>query len=108
VTQWDTTINFAYKLRALVDEAYPDVDQIVLMIDNLNIHRTASSYEAFDPEEALRTLKKERAAGVKALSNRRSKVTQGWPTTICSGPPCRNDDAPICVRGTASSCRAMP
>ena len=58
VTQRHTAIDFAYQLRTLVDDAYPDVDQIVLVTDNLNIHRTASLYEAFDPEEAHRIARK--------------------------------------------------
>ena len=41
-------------MRWLVDEAYPDVPVIRLVLDNLNTHRTASLYETFPPAEARR------------------------------------------------------
>ena len=34
-------------MRCLVDEAYPDVPVIRLVLDNLNTHRMASLYETF-------------------------------------------------------------
>ena len=37
-----------------MDEDYPDKDRIVLVMDNLNTHRPASLYEAFEPAEARR------------------------------------------------------
>ena len=33
---------------------YPDAERIVLVMDNLNTHTPASSYDAFPPEEAKR------------------------------------------------------
>ena len=39
-------------MRWLVDEAYPDVPVIRLVLDNLNTHRTASLYETFPPAES--------------------------------------------------------
>jgi len=33
---------------------YPDADQIVVVLDNLNTHTPASFYETFEPEEARR------------------------------------------------------
>lgn len=33
---------------------YPDVERIVLVMDNLNIHVNTSLYEKFDPEKAFR------------------------------------------------------
>jgi hypothetical protein len=33
---------------------YADADKVVLVMDNLNTHNTASLYEAFAPAEALR------------------------------------------------------
>ena len=41
-------------LRDLVDEMYPDAEQIVLVADNLNIHHAASLYAHFEPAEARR------------------------------------------------------
>jgi hypothetical protein len=41
-----------------VDKRYPEAEQIVLVMDNLNTHTPASPHEAFDPEEARRIAKK--------------------------------------------------
>lgn len=38
--------------RDLVDEMYPDAEQIVLVVDTLNIHHAAALYEYFEPAEA--------------------------------------------------------
>ena len=44
-------------MRWLVDEAYPDVPVIRLVLDNLNTHRLASLYETFPAAEARRIAK---------------------------------------------------
>lgn len=49
-----TNLDFAQVLRDLVDDVYPDADQIVLVVDNLNTHHPACLYERFDPAEARR------------------------------------------------------
>ena len=54
ITQRRTMHDFAQQMRWLVDEAYPDVPVIRLVLDNLNTHRVASLYEAFPPAEARR------------------------------------------------------
>jgi DDE superfamily endonuclease len=56
VTAQRTGIDFAHALRALVDQAFPAADRIVLVLDNLNTHRPASLYQAFPPQEARRIL----------------------------------------------------
>ena len=38
----------------LVDDAYPGAEVIRVVLDNLNIHRKASLYEAFPAAEAWR------------------------------------------------------
>ena len=48
----------AHQIKELVDERYPQAEQIVLVMDNLNIHTPASLYEAFDPKEAKRLAQK--------------------------------------------------
>jgi len=53
-----TKLDFAEVLRDLVDVIYPEVDVIVLVVDNLNIHHTACLYERFDPVEARRIVEK--------------------------------------------------
>ena len=54
VTQRRTMQDFALQMRWLVDQAYPDVPVVRVVLDNLNTHRTASLYEAFPPAEARR------------------------------------------------------
>lgn len=56
VTQDRTGKSFARQLKKLVDEDYPDpeVDRVVLVTDNLNIHGVWSLYEEFEPVEAKR------------------------------------------------------
>ena len=38
----------------LVDEAYPEISVVRVVLDNLNTHRTASLYETFSAAEARR------------------------------------------------------
>jgi hypothetical protein len=54
VTPDRTALSFAAQLKKLVDEDYPDVERVVLVTDNLNIHGVWSLYEAFAPQEAKR------------------------------------------------------
>ena len=58
VTQRRTKEDFAHQMRWLVDEAYPEVPVVRLVLDNLNTHRTASLYETFPPAEARRIAKR--------------------------------------------------
>ena len=53
-----TKVDWAHQIKELVDERYPQAEQIVLVMDNLNTHTPASLYEAFDPEEARRLANK--------------------------------------------------
>ena len=54
VTERRTKKDFAECMHKLVDEIYPDANKIVLVMDNLNTHKKASLYEAFEPAEAKR------------------------------------------------------
>jgi len=54
VTERRTKIDWAYCVRETVDQIYPDAEQIVLVMDNLNTHNKSSLYEAFEPAEAKR------------------------------------------------------
>ena len=54
VTERRTKEDFAHQMRWLVDEAYPDVPVVRLVLDNLNTHRMSSLYEAFPAPEARR------------------------------------------------------
>ena len=46
-TQRCTMREFAHQMRWLVDDAYPPVPVVRLVLDNLDTHRTGSLYEAF-------------------------------------------------------------
>ena len=54
VTERRTAVDFAAVLRWLAEDVYPTADRIVLVMDNLNTHKLASLYAAFEPEQARR------------------------------------------------------
>lgn len=58
VTDQRTKRDFAECMKELVDKHFPDAEKIRLVMDNLNTHRLANLYEAFEPEEARRIIKK--------------------------------------------------
>ena len=51
-------MDFAHRMKWLVDEAYPDATVIRLVLDNLNTHKLGSLYEAFGASEARRIAKR--------------------------------------------------
>ena len=58
VTKRRNMVDFAQFVKMLVDEEYPDVENIRLVMDNLNTHKEKSFYEAFTEDEAERILDK--------------------------------------------------
>ena len=58
VTQQRTMQDFAHQMQWLVDEAYPDIPVVRVVLDNLNTHRIASLYETFPAAEARRIAKR--------------------------------------------------
>jgi hypothetical protein len=54
VTERRTAVDFAEVLRWLAEDVYGGAEKIVLVLDNLNTHKLASLYEAFEPEQARR------------------------------------------------------
>ena len=52
ITARRTKIDFAEQMRWLVEERYPEAEVIRVVLDNLNTHKVASLYEAFEPAEA--------------------------------------------------------
>lgn len=58
VTDRRTLIDFAYCMRDLVDIHFPDAETIVVVMDNLNTHKLAALYEAFEPQEARRIIER--------------------------------------------------
>ena len=58
VKEHRTAVDWAEEIKYLVDEMYPDVEKIVLVVDNLNTHKPASLYKKYPPEEARRIIRK--------------------------------------------------
>lgn len=58
VTERRTKTDFARQMKWLVDERYPEAEVIRVTLDNLNTHGPGSLYEAFEPDEARRLVKK--------------------------------------------------
>ena len=56
VTKRRTRQDWAQEVKELLDEDYPDVERVTLVMDNLNTHHVSSLYEAFEPEEARRLM----------------------------------------------------
>ena len=58
ITERRTMQDFAQQMRWLVDEAYPEIAVVRVVLDNLNTHRVASLYETFPAAEARRIAKR--------------------------------------------------
>ena len=58
VTDRRTSIDFAHICRDLVDVHFPDAEKITLVCDNLNTHKSASLYKAFQADQARRIAEK--------------------------------------------------
>ena len=54
ITERRTRIDWANFIKEMLDERYGLAEKVVLVMDNLNTHGTASLYKAFAPEEARR------------------------------------------------------
>jgi hypothetical protein len=54
VTGRQTAVDYAQVLKDISDSHFPKAKKIVLVQDNLNIHKPASLYEAFPAVEARR------------------------------------------------------
>ena len=52
VTEQRTAIDFAEEVRDLLAVRYPPVERVVLVMDNLNTHKPAALYQAFEPAVA--------------------------------------------------------
>jgi len=49
-----TKVDWAKRVKWVLDNQYPDAEKVVFVMDNLNTHTISSLYEAFSPEEAFR------------------------------------------------------
>jgi hypothetical protein len=54
VTDRHTRVDWALCMKDLSDVHFPEAEKITMVMDNLNVHKPASFYEAFTPEEARR------------------------------------------------------
>jgi transposase len=54
VTARRTRHDFAYQMKDLVDNDFPQAERIRVVLDNLNIHDPSALYEVFAPAEARR------------------------------------------------------
>ena len=53
-----TKEDFAFVIKELLDEQFPEAQGLRVVMDNLNTHTPASLYEVFPPEEARRLASK--------------------------------------------------
>lgn len=58
VTEVRKKVDFAQCMQELVDVHFPEAVVIGVVLDNLNIHTPGALYEAFEPAEARRILRK--------------------------------------------------
>jgi hypothetical protein len=54
ITERRTRIEWASFIKYILDDIYPEVSKVVLVMDNLNTHGITSLYETFPPVEASR------------------------------------------------------
>jgi hypothetical protein len=58
VTEQRTAVDFAKEVRDLLEVRYPQAERVVLVMDNLNTHKLAALYEAFEPTVARRLIER--------------------------------------------------
>ena len=56
ITERKTKQDWAILVKEIADDLYPDVERIILVMDNLNTHTPGALYEVFKPAEAKRIL----------------------------------------------------
>jgi len=47
-----TAMDWAEEVRRLLEEDYPEAEKVILVCDQLNTHKIASLYQAFEPRQA--------------------------------------------------------
>ena len=58
VRERKTKLDWAEEVKELLDIDYPRAKKVILVCDNLNTHKLASLYDAFEPAEARRLIKR--------------------------------------------------
>jgi hypothetical protein len=53
-----TSVDWAHEIKQMLDVDFPEAEKVILICDNLNTHKIASLYEAFEPHEARRLVKR--------------------------------------------------
>jgi hypothetical protein len=53
-----TAIDWAHEIKELLEVDYPDATKVILVCDNLNTHKPASLYKAFEPAVARSLLER--------------------------------------------------
>lgn len=53
-----TAVDWAQEIKYLADTMYPNAKKILLVLDNLNIHKPSSLYKAYPAAEARRIIKR--------------------------------------------------
>jgi hypothetical protein len=58
VRERKTAVDWAYEIKELLEVYYPEAKRVRLVVDNLNIHKIGSLYDAFSPEKARELVKR--------------------------------------------------
>jgi hypothetical protein len=58
VRERKTKIDWAIEMARLINERYADCEKVIVVCDNLNTHSKGAFYEAFEPEEARRLVRR--------------------------------------------------
>jgi hypothetical protein len=58
VSERRTSVDWATEIKNLLDNDYADSDKVILVCDQLNTHKLASLYEAFEPSMARRLVER--------------------------------------------------
>jgi hypothetical protein len=58
VREKKTKVDWAYEIRTLLEEDFPNAKKVILVCDNLNTHTKGAFYETFEPEVARSLVKR--------------------------------------------------
>jgi hypothetical protein len=58
VTERRTAVDFAQEVHDLLEVHYPHAERVILVVDNLNTHKPAALYQAFEPAVARRLIER--------------------------------------------------
>jgi hypothetical protein len=97
VTETRKRGDWAHFIRGLVDGRYKGAEKVVLVMDRLNTHATASLYEAFPPAEAQRIARR--------LEVHHTPKHGSWPNMAEIGPSALSRDLPERVGDRAAMAR---